>query len=55
MVTGSEHHEELERIERETVIPVQLTKENLENKKTDLSFMREDVNTVFTHEFDLPG
>jgi hypothetical protein len=55
MVTGSEHHDELERIEREIVIPVPLTKENLENKKIDLSFMREDVNTVFTHEFDLPS
>lgn len=52
MVIGSEHHEELERIEREIVVPVPLTKENLENKKTDLVFMRENVNTVFTHEFD---
>lgn len=51
MMIGSEHHEELERIERETIVPVPLTKESLEDKKTDLSFMREDVNTVFVHNF----
>lgn len=53
MVIGSVHHEELERIERETVTPVPLTREKLEDKKADLSFMREDVTTVFAHEFDL--
>jgi CRISPR/Cas system-associated exonuclease Cas4 (RecB family) len=55
MTIGSEHHEDLERIEHATMIPVPLTPENLENKKADLSFMREDVNTVFMHEFDFPS
>ena len=55
MMIGSEHHEELERIERETVIPIPLTKEKLEDKKADLAFMREDVNTVFMHEFNFPN
>jgi hypothetical protein len=55
MIIGSVHHEDLERMERETVVPVPLTREKLQDKKADLSFMREDVNTVFTHEFDLPS
>lgn len=52
MIIGSEHHEELERIERETTITVPLTKKKLEDKKSDLNFIREDIHTAFTHEFD---
>ncbi|MGB9002736.1 MAG: hypothetical protein WCC52_02905 [Nitrosotalea sp.] len=55
MVVGSVYHEELERIERETVTPIPLTRQKLEDKKEDLSFMREDVNTAFMREFDLPN
>src|SRR5579864_9414314 len=51
MMAGSAHHEELERIERETVTPVPLTREKLQDEKSDISFMREDVNTVFSHDF----
>lgn len=52
MLKGVEHHEEAERIERETVITVPLTKTKLEDKKTDLNFIREDIQTLFTQEFD---
>jgi hypothetical protein len=55
MVIGSEHHEELERIERETVTPIPLTRQKLEDKKSDINFMREDIHTAFMREFDLPG
>ncbi len=55
MTLGSEHHEDLERIERETVTPVPLTREKLQDKESDISFMREDVNTVFVHDFDFEG
>ena len=54
MLKGAEHHEEAERIERETTITVPLTKIKLEDKKSDLSFIREDIQTLFTQEFDFP-
>lgn len=54
MSIGSEHHDELERIERETAITIPLTKKKLENKKADLNFIREDIHTAFMHEFDFP-
>ncbi|MGI0086895.1 MAG: hypothetical protein ACREBI_02895 [Nitrosotalea sp.] len=54
MLKGIEHHEEAERIERETVIPVPLTRTKLEDKKADLNFMREDIQTSFAQEFDFP-
>lgn len=52
MVKGAEHHEEAERIERETAILVPLTVEKLQDKKQDLSFVREDVRAVYQIEFD---
>ena len=52
MLKGTEYHEEAERIEKETIVPVQLTKTRLEDKKTDLNFMREDIQTSFVQEFD---
>lgn len=55
MVVGSVYHEELEKIERETVTPVPLTRQRLEDKKEDLNFMREDVHTAFVREFDFPN
>lgn len=55
MIVGTEYHEEAERIERETAVTVPLTKMKLEDKKADLDFMREDINTTFMHEFDFPS
>ncbi|MGI0065934.1 MAG: hypothetical protein ACREAT_04130, partial [Nitrosotalea sp.] len=52
MQKGTEHHEKVERIEKETTIPIPLTKTKLEDKKEDLNFMREDINTSFVKEFD---
>ncbi len=52
MTLGTEHHEEAERIEKETTIQVPLTKTRLEDKKTDLNFMREDIQTLFVKDFD---
>ncbi len=52
MLKGTEHHEEAERIEKETTIQVPLTKTKLEDKKTDLSFMREDIQTSFVKDFE---
>ncbi|HJW19287.1 MAG TPA: hypothetical protein VJ571_01860, partial [Candidatus Nitrosotalea sp.] len=52
MVLGTEHHEQAERIEKETTVQVPLTKTRLEDKKTDLNFMREDIQTLFTRQFD---
>lgn len=55
MLVGAEHHEDAERVERETAVTVPLTKTKLGDKKTDLNFMREDISTSFTHEFDFPN
>lgn len=55
MIVGTEHHEEAERMERDTAVTVPLTKTKLENKKDDLNFMREDIRTTFMHEFDFPS
>ncbi|MGI0007232.1 MAG: hypothetical protein ACREAR_04465 [Nitrosotalea sp.] len=52
MALGTEHHEEAERIEKETTVQVPLTKTRLEDKKTDLNFMREDIQTLFVRDFD---
>lgn len=52
MMIGTQHHEEAEQIERETAITVPLTKKKLENQHSDLNFIREDIQTRFTHEFD---
>jgi hypothetical protein len=54
MIIGAEYHEEVERIERETAITVPLTEKKLKDKKSDLSFLREDIQTQFVQEFDLP-
>src|SRR6185503_1613605 len=43
MQKGEEHHEEAERIERETAIQVPLTVEELRDAEKDLDFFREDV------------
>lgn len=55
MLVGTEYHEEAERIDRETAVVVPLTKTKLQDKKEDLSFVREDIQTSFVQEFDLPA
>jgi len=55
MIIGSERHEEIERLEREKAITVPLIKSKLENAKEDLNFVREDVQTKFVCDFDLPN
>jgi hypothetical protein len=55
MSHGTEYHEKAERIERETTITVPLTKTKLEDKKSDLNFIREDIQTSFAREFDFPN
>ena len=52
MLVGTEYHEEAERIERETSIIIPLTKTKLKDKKADLSFVREDIQTSFVQEFN---
>jgi hypothetical protein len=52
MEIGGKHHEETERIERLTSVTVPLTQEKLEDKKANLSFVREDVRTLFKQELD---
>ena len=54
MLVGTEYHEESERIERETAIVIPLTKTKLKDKKVDLSFIREDIQTSFIQEFNFP-
>lgn len=54
MLVGTEYHEEAERIERETTIVIPLTKTKLKDKKADLNFIREGVQTSFIQEFDFP-
>ncbi len=51
MAIGSEFHDDLEKIERASVVAVPLTVEKLLDTKSDLDFIREDVTTVFEHEF----
>jgi hypothetical protein len=55
MLVGTEYHEEAERIDRETAVVVPLTKTKLQDKKEDLSFVREDIQTAFVKEFDFPA
>lgn len=55
MVKGEEIHEEAEKLERETTITVPLTRTKLEDKKADLDFVREDIWTRFTREYDFPN
>lgn len=52
MVLGGQHHEQAERTERATAITVPLTKKKLKDKKADLMFVREDIQTAFTQPFD---
>ena len=54
MMIGTQHHEESEKLDRETAITVPLTKTKLENKKEDLNFVREDIQTKFVYDFELP-
>lgn len=52
MVMGEKHHEQAEKIERATAVTVPLTKKKLQDKRADLIFMREDIQTSFTREFN---
>lgn len=54
MLVGTEYHEEAERIERETATVIPLTKTKLKDKKADLSFIREDIQTSLVQEFNFP-
>jgi len=54
MIVGQQYHEEVEEVERETAITIPLTEEKLKTKTEDLDFIREDIRTLFVHDFDLP-
>src|SRR5687767_10529012 len=53
MEIGGQHHEEAEKIERATAITVPLTENKLKDRKADLSFVREDIRTLFKQELYL--
>jgi hypothetical protein len=50
MAAGAQFHEQAEKMERETAVVVPLTKTKLEDKKADLDFIREDIQTLFLLE-----
>lgn len=52
MAVGTEYHEQAEKMERETAVVVPLTRTELEDKKADLNFIREDIQTLFLLEFE---
>ena len=52
MIIGGQFHKEAEDFERETAITEPLTKMELETKTEDIEFVREDISTIFTHDFN---
>ena len=54
MINGGQFHKEVEDYDRETAITEPLTKVELETTTEDLEFIREDLSTIFVHDFDLP-
>lgn len=47
MAAGTQYHEQAEKMERETAVMVPLTRTELEDRKADLNFIREDIQTLF--------
>jgi hypothetical protein len=54
MAAGTQFHEQAEKTEREAAVVVPLTRTELEDRQADLNFIREDIQTMFFVEFELP-
>ena len=54
MIIGGQFHKEAEDFDRETAITEPLTKMELETKTEDIEFVREDISTIFIHDFNFP-